>query len=121
MIERKKPHQDRARKPHPPKDMGAHPAYGNMAANSARSSGRTSEEDYGNRGLHRQAGSVKAESLQAAGEDAENRDRHWAAKKPGARKGRKVAQGQSIKDRKTIARGAGKHSSAGKVGPNRSA
>ena len=66
----------------------------------------TRDEDYGNRGLHRQAGSTKDESLRSHGLDAESRETHWAAKKPAARKGRKVARGQSTGERKAITRDA---------------
>lgn len=49
-------------------DMGAHPAYGKQV----RSPDRKEEEDYGNRGLHRQAGTTKPTEAQTRRETKGN-------------------------------------------------
>jgi hypothetical protein len=78
------------------KDMGAHPAYGRHPRDP---DGK--DEDYGNRGLHRRAGTTKLEDRGIghaedydAGYDTESSKPHDAA-----RKGRPVISGQDTQGR----------------------
>jgi hypothetical protein len=81
------------------KDMGAHPAYGQHPRDP---DGK--DEDYGNRGLNRQAGTTKTEGLEDRGiGHAEDYDARYDAEssKPRreAREGRDVVSGQDTQER----------------------
>jgi hypothetical protein len=83
------------------KDMGAHPAYGQHPRDP---DGK--DEDYGNRGLHRRAGTTKLEDRGIG--HAEDYDARYDAEssKPRdeARKGRPVISGQSTRGRDAVKR-----------------
>lgn len=84
--------------------MGAHPAYGKQVRAS-----RGKEEDYGSRGLHRRAGTIKHEGFENRGTGhAEDYDARYEAAafkgKDEARRGRKVMMNQTIREREAAAR-----------------
>jgi hypothetical protein len=86
------------------KDMGAHPAYGNQPADKPAVPRKAQDEDYGSRGLHRQAGTTKREGYEERGiGHAEDYDARYDAEssKPrdAAREGRPVVGGQNQKER----------------------
>jgi hypothetical protein len=86
------------------KDMGAHPAYGNQPADKPAVPRKAQDEDYGSRGLHRQAGTTKREGYEERGiGHAEDYDARYDAEssKPRdeAREGQPVVSGQSQKER----------------------
>ena len=88
-----------ARPPIARKDMGTHPAYGHRVPNGTTPARDEREEDYGSRGLRRQAGTAKAESLRSRGADPESVETERKTDKPAARKGRRVARSQSSAER----------------------
>lgn len=90
-------------------DMGAHPAYGNQPADKSPVPRKAQDEDYGSRGLHRQAGTTKREGYEARGiGHAEDYDARYDAEssKPHdeARDGRPVVNGQNPKEREEAGR-----------------
>lgn len=98
------------------KDMGAHPAYGNQPADKPSVPRKAQDEDYGSRGLHRQAGTTKHEGYEDRGiGHAEDYDARYDAEssKPRdeAREGRPVVPGQNQKERDA----AGGKDSAGRA------
>lgn len=86
------------------KDMGAHPAYGDQPADQPAGARKEQGEDYGSRGLNRQAGTTKREGYEERGiGHAEDYDARYDAdsSKPRdeARQGRPVVRGQDQKER----------------------
>lgn len=91
------------------KEMGAHPAYGNQPADKPAVPREANDEDYGSRGLHRQAGTTKREGYEERGiGHAEDYDARYDAEssKPRdeARRGRPVVSGQDQKEREATRR-----------------
>jgi hypothetical protein len=92
------------------KDMGAHPAYGDQPADKPAVPRKAQDEDYGSRGLHRQAGTTKREGYEERGiGHAEDYDARYDAEssKPRdeAREGRPVVSGQDQKEREAAGQG----------------
>ena len=83
---------------HQQKDMGAHPAYGNQVRDPNRK-----DEDYGNRGLHRQAGTTKVEES----EDRSAAERHGVVKDQGIHERDAIERRDPMASERDSARGFG--------------
>jgi hypothetical protein len=99
------------------KDMGAHPAYGDQPADKPAVPRQAQDEDYGSRGLHRQAGTTKHEGYEERGiGHAEDYDAGYDAEssKPRdeARRGRPVVSGQNQKEREATRRDTARRASS---------
>ena len=101
------------------KDMGAHPASGTQPADARPVPRKAQDEDYGSRGLHRQAGTTKTEGVEERGighaEDYDARYDEESSKVSG--EPRNVVSGQDQQEREQAGRrdqsGRAKESSQG--------